>query len=93
VKDYWDALHYVSSSLSVGYTNLYPLTPVGKVIASVIMTVGPALVTRTLDPAGGDAAVAGKLDEVIAELRALNGRLSSPSGTPASAGTSAAPDR
>ena len=75
VKDYWDALHYVSSSLSVGYANLFPMTPIGKVIASVLMTVGPALAARTLDGSGPDAAMEGKLDEVIAELRLLNARL------------------
>lgn len=85
VKDYWDALHYVSSSLSVGYTNLYPVTPVGKVIASTIMTVGPALVTRTIDPPG-DEAVAAKLDEVVAELRALNARLGAGAAVSAAAG-------
>jgi len=73
VKDYWDALHYVSSSMSVGYVNLYPVTAVGKMIASAIMTVGPALAARALD--GPADAVAGKLDQVIAELRQLNSRL------------------
>jgi hypothetical protein len=74
VKDYFDALHYVSSSLSVGYTNIYPLTPVGKVLASVLMTVGPALAARALD-GGAESGMAGKLDEVVAELRLLNARL------------------
>lgn len=75
VKDYWDALHYVTSSLSVGYVNLYPVTPVGKVIASAIMTVGPALTARALDGSGADAQVTERLDQVITELRTLNDRL------------------
>jgi voltage-gated potassium channel len=80
VKDYWDALHYVSTSLSVGYANLFPMTPLGKVIASVLMTVGPALAAHTLDgaPAGAGedtVAITKKLDEVIAELQALPARL------------------
>jgi hypothetical protein len=74
VKDYWDALHYVSSSLSVGYCNLFPLTPIGKAIASVLMTVGPALAARAVD-GGADQVMAEKLDAVVAELRLLNGRL------------------
>jgi voltage-gated potassium channel len=75
VKDYWDALHYVSTSLSVGYANLFPVTPLGKVLASALMTMGPALAARTLDSGKTEAPVADKLDQVIAELRQLNARL------------------
>jgi hypothetical protein len=77
VKDYWDALHYVSTALSVGYANLFPVTPFGKLLASALMTMGPALSARALDgaPASEAGAVAAKLDEVVAELRALNARL------------------
>jgi voltage-gated potassium channel len=74
VKDYWDALHYVSTSLSVGYANLFPVTPLGKLLASALMTVGPALASRALDRQEPDA-VAQKLDEVVAQLREINGRL------------------
>ena len=76
VKDYWDALHYVSTSLSVGYANVFPMTPLGKLLASALMTVGPALAARTLDSGKpAEAAVAEKLDVLIAELRQLNARL------------------
>src|SRR5689334_947617 len=30
VNDYWDAFHYVATSLSVGYANIFPVTPAGK---------------------------------------------------------------
>ena len=81
VKDYWDAPHYVSTSLSVGYANLFPVTPLGKLLASALMTMGPALAARALDgdrsasASSASDAVCGKLDEVVAQLRDLNARL------------------
>jgi hypothetical protein len=76
VKDYWDALHYVSTALSVGYANLFPVTPLGKLLASALMTMGPSLSARALEAADpAEAAVAAKLDLVVAELRSLNARL------------------
>jgi hypothetical protein len=49
VKDYWDALHYVSTALSVGYANVFPVTPAGKLLASALMTMGPALAAGALE--------------------------------------------
>src|SRR5262245_33724089 len=46
VNDYWDAVHYVSTSLSVGYANIFPVTALGKSVGSVMMMVGPALSAR-----------------------------------------------
>lgn len=83
VTTYWDALHYVTTALSVGYANIFPVTPIGKVIGALVMTVGPALSARALDHApramGGEsdgAAVAllgAKLDAILAELRRARG--------------------
>jgi len=77
VKDYWDALHYVSTALSVGYANVFPVTPLGKLLASALMTMGPSLSARALEErsTSADNAVVEKLDAVVAELRALNARL------------------
>ena len=50
VTSYWDALHYVTTSLSVGYANIFPMTPLGKTVGSVVMMLGPALSARVLDP-------------------------------------------
>jgi Ion channel len=80
VRTYWDALHYVTTALSVGYANIFPVTALGKTIASIIMTVGPAISARALDQApragedggAGTALVAEKLDAILAELRRLN---------------------
>src|SRR6187551_2706950 len=51
VKDYWDAVHYIATSLSVGYANIFPVTPLGKTIGAVVMMMGPALSARALEPA------------------------------------------
>jgi hypothetical protein len=58
------------------------VTALGKTIASVVMTIGPALSARALDqvPRAGDdggaatALLGEKLDAILAELRRLNGR-------------------
>ena len=51
VRSYWDALHYIATSLSVGYANIFPVTPLGKTIGAIVMMVGPALSARALEPA------------------------------------------
>lgn len=45
-----DALVFISTSMSVGYSDIFPRTERGKIIASVIQTVGPSLTTSLLDP-------------------------------------------
>jgi hypothetical protein len=80
VNDYWDAVHYVATSLSVGYANIFPVTPLGKAIGAVVMMVGPALSSRALDARGNgeegsdDGEIVAKLDEILVELRRLGGR-------------------
>ena len=81
VRTYWDALHYVATSLSVGYANIFPVTAMGKAIGAVVMMVGPALSARVLDgaapadaeAAGGQGAVVERLDAILAELRRQHG--------------------
>jgi hypothetical protein len=79
VRSYWDALHYISTALSVGYANLFPVTALGKAIGAVVMTIGPAMSARALDQTGaraadapgsdGTALLASKLDAILEELR------------------------
>ncbi|HQY63637.1 MAG: hypothetical protein IPF92_16090 [Myxococcales bacterium] len=45
-----DALVYVSTNLSVGYCDIFAMTERGKQIGSLLMTFGPALAARALDP-------------------------------------------
>jgi hypothetical protein len=76
VQSYWDALHYVATSLSVGYANIFPVTPIGKAIGAAVQMVGPALSAKALEreeaqvPAS-DPQLLDRLDAVLAELRAL----------------------
>ena len=80
VRTYWDALHYIATSLSVGYANVFPVTALGKAIGAIVMTVGPALSARALDhvprageDGGGTALLGDKLDAILAELRRIRG--------------------
>ena len=49
VTSYYDALVYVSTNLSVGYSDIFAKTEAGKAIASTLMTYGPALAARVFD--------------------------------------------
>lgn len=73
IRTYFDAYHYVATSLSVGYANVFPVTQIGKAVAAAVMMVGPALSARALDgpreeSPNHDALIA-KLDEILVELR------------------------
>ncbi len=81
---YFDALVFVSTSLSVGLDDVFAKTQTGKTIATALMTVGPALAAAALDPPGGPSsreqkvspetldvqrAMLDKLDAILVELR------------------------
>jgi len=83
VQTPWDALVYVSTCLSVGYADVFARTPAGKAIATAIMTVGPALAAKALDPPAAEEpedlspkvlavqqAMVEKLDAILTELKA-----------------------
>jgi len=70
VRTYFDALHYVSTSLSVGYANIFPVTQAGKAIGAVVQMLGPALSAKALDRDEPD-----KLDAVLVELRKITAAL------------------
>lgn len=81
VRSLWDALVFVSTCLSVGYHNVFAVTPAGKAIATFVMTYGPALAAVGLDPtmqerdreaaerAEAHAAILARLDGILAALR------------------------
>ncbi|HYN87454.1 MAG TPA: potassium channel family protein, partial [Ardenticatenaceae bacterium] len=50
VKTFVDALYYISTCLQTGYADVFPVTQAGKAIATLAMTVGPALSNELLDP-------------------------------------------
>jgi voltage-gated potassium channel len=77
---YWEALVYVSTCLSVGYADIFARTASGRAIATALMTVGPAMAAKALDPpqeapTQDDAtlavqkAIVDKLDAILTELR------------------------
>ena len=49
VRSFYDALVYVSTNLSVGYSDIFAHTPAGKVLGSVLMAYGPALAASAFD--------------------------------------------
>src|SRR6266850_2167128 len=49
VNDYYDALVYCTTNLSVGYSDIFARTPVGKLVGSILMTFGPAMSGAVLD--------------------------------------------
>ncbi|HET9952918.1 MAG TPA: ion channel [Polyangiaceae bacterium] len=82
VQTWYDALVYVSTNLSVGYSDILAKTPLGKALGSALMTYGPALAARVFDPPEASGTVresasesslrevADKLDAILSELRA-----------------------
>jgi hypothetical protein len=75
VNDIYDALVYCSTCLSVGYADIFPRTPIGKLIGTFLMTLGPSLAAKGLEGRPDPAATA-KRDEVQGEiLTALKGIL------------------
>lgn len=49
VNTYWDALEFIGTSASVGCSNIFPATPVGKLMATTLFLIGPTLAARALD--------------------------------------------
>lgn len=77
IRTFVDALYYISTCLSVGYADIFAQTQTGKLIATLTMTIGPALTGNALDPPGraepasaqGQQLVLERLDEILEELR------------------------
>ncbi|MBE7468120.1 MAG: hypothetical protein DPW09_13795 [Anaerolineae bacterium] len=77
IQTFVDALYYISTCLSVGYADIFAQTQTGKLIATLAMTLGPALTGNALDPPGratpasaqGQEMMLERLDAILAELR------------------------
>ena len=52
VKSFYDALVYVSTNLSVGYSDIFAKTSRGKAIGSALMTYGPAMTANIFNEPG-----------------------------------------
>lgn len=94
VNSFFDALVYVSTNLSVGYSDIFAKTDAGKAIGSALMTYGPAMATRVFDPPhdARDRAeegerseahlrdIADKLEAILIELREQRGAAAAKDG-------------
>jgi hypothetical protein len=77
IKTFVDALYYMSTCLSVGYADIFAQTQTGRLIATLVMSVGPALTSQALDVPGqaaeaslpGQAIMIERLDAILEELR------------------------
>ena len=53
IKTLLDAFYYISTCASVGYADIFAVTQTGRAVASLVMTLGPALTGHILNrPAG-----------------------------------------
>lgn len=77
IKTFVDAFYYISTCLTVGYADVYPMTQRGRLIAAVVMIIGPALANNALDPPGrekpasarGQEATIGRLETILEALQ------------------------
>lgn len=80
IKTFVDALYYISTCLSVGYADIFAQTQTGKLIATLVMILGPALTGNALDPPGrvmpasaeGQERLLERLEAILAELHQQN---------------------
>jgi len=77
VKTLHDALVYVTSSLSGGYTEIFARTSTGKTIGSMLLTFGPGMAAGLFDERGagtrndaGAKAIVERLDRIVDALAA-----------------------
>jgi hypothetical protein len=85
VKTLGDALVFVSTSMSVGYSDIFPRTEKGKLIATALQTLGPAMTAQILDaPQVASSAletenlalqskILDRLDDILSELKTQRG--------------------
>ena len=77
VNDVFDAMVYTSTCLSVGYGDIFAKTPLGKILGSTLMTIGPALAAGTLDGPEGKRRDAVQLD-VLETLKQILAKVEAP---------------
>jgi len=72
-----DAIVYVATNLSVGFSDIHATTSAGKTIGSALMTFGPAMTARIFDEPGATKktraetqAIVDRLDRILEALQA-----------------------
>ncbi len=78
VTSFYDALVYVSTNLSVGYCDIFAMTPAGKSIGSALMTFGPAMAAKIFEAPSSAEADREAHAELIARLDRLAKALETP---------------
>jgi hypothetical protein len=78
VNDIFDAMVYTSTCLSVGYGDIFAKTPVGKLLGTALMTLGPAVAAQTLDGAANERRDAMQA-ETLETLKQILERMEKPS--------------
>lgn len=84
-----DALVFITTCLSVGYSDIFARSPAGKAIASAVMTIGPSITAQLFAPARpaepardpGLAEIADLQRQILARLDALVAAAQKPSPT------------
>jgi voltage-gated potassium channel len=75
VNTFGDALVFVSTSMSVGYSDIFPKTEKGKLIATALQTFGPAMSSQILDPPKAEEPKAIEASEAHATQREILAKL------------------
>lgn len=91
VNDVFDAGVYCSTCLSVGYGDIFAKTPLGKLLGTALMTIGPSLSGAALDGPAAERRDATRA-EILATLKQILERLSAGGASSASARSRIAPD-
>ncbi|HEY0189931.1 MAG TPA: ion channel [Kofleriaceae bacterium] len=80
----WDGILYIATCLSVGYDNVFPMTPAGHALAVAVQTFGPALAGMAFDTPASElraqaeaeaAARAAETAQSLAMQQAILGKL------------------
>lgn len=91
VNDIYDAMVYCSTCFSVGYGDIFARTPLGKLIGTTLMTIGPAITNKFLDgPASEQRDATQK--EILSTLQQLLAKFDAPQPLPADSSDNAASD-
>src|SRR5206468_10393166 len=75
VRDIYDAMVYCSTCLSVGYADIFARTPVGKLIGTFLMTIGPSMAGKTTDGRAEEKSAIVQ-EQMLGTLREIAAKLS-----------------
>jgi hypothetical protein len=71
VNDIYDAMVYCSTCLSVGYGDIFAKTPAGKLIGTILMTMGPAAANKFMEGPPAPPATDPTQREILSTLQKI----------------------